>query len=195
MRQYTLRCIEDGYFMPRKARLRQSSRAPGQTGSIIAETMWSVGFREIQRPPDRYSKVVTPLSLSSRGVFCESDEIILEVDNGEYPPLSLRNIELLEENESLLFVAGAEDRIFIYYGNRDAMDPNYPIRSRNRPHNPFTIGYAELGVLETPTRRGWETDPFPYGKPRAKKIAPLFIFAAAFIGSVMLLIWFRRSRR
>jgi hypothetical protein len=55
------------------------------------------------------------------------DTLLMEIENGDNPPLALKNFELRYPATRLIFKTGADTATFLYYGNREAGHPRYDI--------------------------------------------------------------------
>jgi len=56
-----------------------------------------------------------------------SDTLILETENGDNPPLELEKFTAFYSATRVLFKAKADDRLFMYYGNPQAVPPSYDL--------------------------------------------------------------------
>jgi hypothetical protein len=56
-----------------------------------------------------------------------TDRVFLEIDNGDNPPLGLQDFQFWYPAVSLLFKASSEVETFLYYGNSEAMAPQYDL--------------------------------------------------------------------
>lgn len=57
----------------------------------------------------------------------ESDTFIVQTDNGDNPPVELENFEVTYPVTRVLFKAGAEAPVFLYYGNLRVAAPSYDL--------------------------------------------------------------------
>ena len=57
----------------------------------------------------------------------QSDTLFLETHNGDNPPIALEKFQLFYPATRILFKAGPEDELFLYYGNPRAATPNYDL--------------------------------------------------------------------
>ena len=73
--------------------------------------------------PERKAKDFT-LSLNS-GV--QGDTLILETENGDNPPIELEQFAAFYPATRVLFKAKADDRLLLYYGQRQASPPSYDL--------------------------------------------------------------------
>ncbi len=56
-----------------------------------------------------------------------TDTVVLEVENGDNPPLELKNFELRYGVKRLIFKSGTNEPVYLYYGNDRAARPRYDI--------------------------------------------------------------------
>jgi hypothetical protein len=73
--------------------------------------------------PDRKSREFS-LALDSPP---QSDTLFLETHNGDNPPVALEKFQLFYPATRVLFKAGSDDELFLYYGNPRATAPNYDL--------------------------------------------------------------------
>ncbi len=57
----------------------------------------------------------------------QSDTLLLETHNGDNPPIALDRVQLFYSATRLLFKAGSDDDLFLYYGNPRANAPDYDL--------------------------------------------------------------------
>ena len=57
----------------------------------------------------------------------QSDTLFLETHNGDNPPVALEKFQLFYPATRVLFKAGPDDELFLYYGNPRAAAPNYDL--------------------------------------------------------------------
>jgi hypothetical protein len=82
----------------------------------LGEATW------VRTPPA--TKAVLELVLSARPM---TDTLILEMDDGDNPPIELANIQLFHPVTRVLFKAPLEPATYLYYGNREAGVPQYDL--------------------------------------------------------------------
>jgi hypothetical protein len=82
----------------------------------LGEATW------VRTPPA--TKAVLELVLSARPM---TDTLILEMDNGDNPPIELANIQLFHPVTRVLFKAPLEPATYLYYGNREVGVPQYDL--------------------------------------------------------------------
>jgi hypothetical protein len=57
----------------------------------------------------------------------QSDMLFLETHNGDNPPIALEKFQLFYPATRILFKAGPDDKLFLYYGNPRATAPSYDL--------------------------------------------------------------------
>jgi hypothetical protein len=57
----------------------------------------------------------------------QSDTLFLETHNGDNPPITLEKFQFFYPATRVLFKAGSDDELFLYYGNPRAATPNYDL--------------------------------------------------------------------
>jgi hypothetical protein len=57
----------------------------------------------------------------------QSDTLFLETHNGDNPPITLEKFQFFYPVTRVLFKAGSDDELFLYYGNPRAATPNYDL--------------------------------------------------------------------
>lgn len=60
-------------------------------------------------------------------VKLQGDTLILETENGDNPPIELENFTLSYPATRVLFKAGADEEVFLYYANPRAQPPSYDL--------------------------------------------------------------------
>src|SRR5207244_6268525 len=117
------------------------------------------GSRTPDRPPERLELVLdqTP----------RTDRLILEVENGDNPPLDVGDVEATVAAPRLVFKAESGPGIALYYGNRRAPAPRYDL----------TIVAAELTSADRSAAvLGAETPESPLSRPEEPAGGPGGIF-------------------
>jgi hypothetical protein len=84
-----------------------------------------------------------------------TDQLTLEIDNGDNPPLELNNFQAHYPATRLLFKATAEAETFLYYGNREANAPRYDIDLVARQLLAAEKSKATLGPEQVLKRPSW----------------------------------------
>jgi hypothetical protein len=98
------------------------------------------------------------LALQLNGVT-STDQLFLEFDNGDNPPIELRNIQLCYWVSRVLFKPPTGSQIFLYYGNPNASAPRYDLDLVARQMLAAEKGRATLGPEESLKKGGWhDTD-------------------------------------
>lgn len=82
----------------------------------VAQATWS---RTPDRPPER-------LELELDGIR-QSDRLMLEIDDGDNPPLTLREFDALYAAPRLVFKSPSRPGLHLYYGNPRALAPRYDL--------------------------------------------------------------------
>jgi hypothetical protein len=57
----------------------------------------------------------------------QTDALVLDTDNGDNPPLQLKQFKFFYPATRILFKAAPDEEIFLYYGNADAPPPRYDL--------------------------------------------------------------------
>jgi hypothetical protein len=57
----------------------------------------------------------------------QTDTLVLDIDNGDNPPIELENFRLFLPVTRVLFKARPEDELILYYGNPSAVAPRYDL--------------------------------------------------------------------
>ena len=57
----------------------------------------------------------------------QSDTLLLETHNGDNPPIALEQVRLYYPATRILFKAGSDDELFLYYGNPHVNAPSYDL--------------------------------------------------------------------
>jgi hypothetical protein len=83
---------------------------------ILGETSW------VQKPDRKNGEFL--LSLNSPP---QSDTLSLETPNGDNPAVVLEKFQFFYPATRILFKAGTEDELFLYYGNPRVTSPNYDL--------------------------------------------------------------------
>jgi Protein of unknown function (DUF3999) len=83
----------------------------------------NLGSASWVQKPDRRNRDFF-LALSSPP---QSDVLFLETHNGDNPPIALEKVQLFYPATRLLFKAGSDDELFLYYGNPHVNAPDYDL--------------------------------------------------------------------
>ena len=83
---------------------------------ILASTTWSKNLGRKEAP------LALPLSMSP-----ETDKLLLEIENGDNPPLELQNVQLWYPVSRLICKSAPDADTFIYYGNAKVYAPQYDL--------------------------------------------------------------------
>jgi len=113
-----LSCAVSGPLFRREARLFEDVRDEFGVGrrTLVGQATWS---RTPERPPERLE-----LELD-RGL--RTDRLVLEVENGDNPPLDLGDVEATYAAPRLVFKAEPGPGVSLVYGNREAASPRYDL--------------------------------------------------------------------
>jgi hypothetical protein len=57
----------------------------------------------------------------------QSDTLFLETHNGDNPPIALEKFQFFYPATRILFKAGSDDELFLYYGNPRVASPSYDL--------------------------------------------------------------------
>ena len=83
---------------------------------VVAQAAWS---RTPERPPER-------LELELTGLL-RTDRLVLEIDDGDNPPLSLGDFDAVYAAPRLVFKSPSRPGLYLHYGNRLAAAPRYDL--------------------------------------------------------------------
>lgn len=110
-------CETDAPFFKREVFVTE--QVPDERGNIYTATRASASW--VRTLEQRKDKLVLSLSPPA------TDQLMLEIENGDNPPLALKNFELRYPATRVIFKTGADTATFLYYGNREASRPRYDI--------------------------------------------------------------------
>jgi hypothetical protein len=113
-----LSCAVTAPLFRRDARLLEDVRDEFGVGrrTLLGQAAWS---RTPDRPPERLE---LELDRAPR-----TDRVVLELENGDNPPLELGEFEATIAAPRLVFKADPGPGISLYYGNRGALPPRYDL--------------------------------------------------------------------
>jgi len=80
------------------------------------------GASWVQKPDRKSQEFFLTLDSSP-----QSDTLVLETHNGDNPPIELEKFQLFYPATRILFKAGPDDELFLYYGNPHADAPRYDL--------------------------------------------------------------------
>jgi Protein of unknown function (DUF3999) len=84
-----------------------------------------------------------------------TDQLILETDNGDNPPIELENVQLVYQLTRLLFKAPASSETYLFYGNKEAGLPRYDLALMASELLTAEKVLATLGPEEKLPGSGW----------------------------------------
>lgn len=142
-----LTCETDAPFFQRRATLTTEvfdERHNPQTLQL-ASTTWVRTLEDRKKAPLRLALGTAP----------SSDRLLLEVENGDNSPLVLTRFQLSYPAARVLFKAGTDAGVFLYYGNPAAPPPSYDIALVARQLLAAEKAKAVLGPAEALQKEGW----------------------------------------
>jgi hypothetical protein len=141
-----LTCEADAPFFKRDARL--SEQVPDERGNLQWVQRGSAAW--VRGLNDPKGKLSLPLYGSLVG-----DQLVLEIDNGDNPPLELKNLQLFYPVTRLIFKVSAGSDTWLYYGNREANAPSYDLDLVARQLLAAEKSKALLRPAEPLKKTGW----------------------------------------
>ncbi len=84
-----------------------------------------------------------------------TDRLVLEFDNGDNPPVELKNFRLTYRATRILFKATPGTDLFLYYGNREANSPRYDLELVAPQMLAAEKSKARLGPAEQLKKAPW----------------------------------------
>jgi hypothetical protein len=152
-----LRCSAGQSMFQRSVRLY--GERLDQRGDIGKELLGSANWtRTLAQAPQDLA-----MSLNR---FPAQPRLLLEIDNGDNPPLRLQSCQCYYRSPRLLFKASPGKDLFLYYGQSDASAPNYDLSLAYRELMSADPENAELGPEETLKVKPWWEAPKPAGAMR-----------------------------
>lgn len=110
-------CDTDAPFFERKVAVTEE--VPDERGNLYTVTRAAATW---QRTPEQgRGKLVLTLAPPT------TDLLMLEIENGDNPPLDLKNFELRYGVKRIIFKSTTNEPIYLYYGNERATKPRYEI--------------------------------------------------------------------
>jgi hypothetical protein len=147
-------CTTDAPIFQREVRVLAHFR--GSRGEAlptqILRTHWSRG------PGQRIGEPILQLPGS-----IQTDRLVLELDNGDNPPLQLEGFRCYYTGAKLIFRAAAGDEIFLYYGKPDATAPQYDLRLVGPELAAAELRIATLSAKEAVKPKSWGAISLPSG--------------------------------
>jgi hypothetical protein len=109
------------------------------------------------RTPDGKAKEFTlPLDGAAQG-----DTLILETENGDNPPIELKDFTAFYPASRLLFKAKADERLQLYYGNAQSSTPSYDLTLVARDLLAADKSTTSLGPEERSGKSSWVESQMP----------------------------------
>ncbi|MBI3875499.1 MAG: DUF3999 family protein [Verrucomicrobia bacterium] len=113
-----LTCATEAPFFQRSGTLYEE--VTDDRGSLYKVTLGSAAWtRTLEQKPAALALQFTQPP--------QSDTLFLEIENGDNPPLPLKDFECWYSATRVLFKSAAEPSPMLYYGNRDATTPRYDL--------------------------------------------------------------------
>lgn len=103
-----------------------------------------------QTPGSKTKEFVLPLSGAP-----QTDTLILETENGDNPPIEPKQFTAFYPATRVLFKAGRNDRLMLYYGNSDVPPPSYDLTLVAGELLTADKSTASLGAEEVLRKPGW----------------------------------------
>ena len=91
----------------------------------------------------------------------QSDTLFLETHNGDNPPIDLENFQLFYPATRILFKAGPDDELFLYYGNPREDSPRYDLSLVAGQLLAADKATASLGVEQQLRKSSWREYEIP----------------------------------
>jgi len=138
-------CDTEAPFFQRQVSLTE--QVPDERGNAYTATRASATWtRTLEQ---RKEKLVLSLSPPA------GDLLMLEIENGDNPPLALKNFSLRHPVTRMIFKSGSEAAPFLYYGNPQASRPRYDIDLVARQLLAAEKVKATLGQAESLKKSAW----------------------------------------
>lgn len=138
-------CDTDAPFFQRQVSLVEE--VPDERGNVYTVTRASATWtRTLEQRKDRLVLSVSPPV---------GDTVMLEIENGDNPPLALKNIAFLHPVTRVIFKTFAGGAAFLYYGNPQASRPRYDIDLIARQLLAAEKSKATFGQVETLKKSRW----------------------------------------
>lgn len=140
-----LSCETDAPFFKRDVSVTE--QVPDERGNAYTVTRASGAWtRTLEQ---RKEKLVLSLSPPA------GDVLMLEIENGDNPPLALKNFTLRHPVTRMIFKTGSDAAPFLYYGNPQASRPRYDIDLVARQLLAAEKARATLGQDEPSKKSRW----------------------------------------
>ncbi len=136
----------DAPFFQREVRLLEA--VPDERGNLY--TVTRAGTTWVRNLEAKKEKLVLRLSAPPA-----TDTLRLEIENGDNPPLTLKNVQAAYRATRLIFKATPGAPVHLYYGNRKASAPRYDIDLVARPLLSAEKSKATLAAAELLKKPGW----------------------------------------
>jgi len=138
-------CDTDAPFFQRQVTLTE--QVPDERGNAYtvtrASTTWT---RTLEQRKEKLVLSVSPPA---------GDTLMLEIENGDNPPLALKSVEFRHPVTRVIFKTGSDAAPFLYYGNPHAGRPRYDIDLVARQLLAAEKSKAALGGAETLKKSRW----------------------------------------
>ncbi|MBI2925347.1 MAG: DUF3999 family protein [Verrucomicrobia bacterium] len=141
-----LTCDADAPFFKREASLTEQVKDDRGTPHAVSrgQASW---VRNLGQKKERLT-----LHLSQPPT---TDQLVLEIDNGDNPPLELKDFQAYYPATRLLFKVSPDADAFLYYGNKEASFPRYDIDLVARQLLAAEKSKAALGAEEVLKKTAW----------------------------------------
>jgi hypothetical protein len=149
-----LTCEADAPFFKRDATL--SEQVPDERGNLYWVQRGSASW--VRGLNDKKGNLM--LAFASP---VQSDKVVLEIENGDNPPLELKNMQLFYPATRLIFKVASRTDTWLYYGNREANFPRYDIDLVARQLLAAEKSKAIVGPVELLKKPSWQQSERPTG--------------------------------
>lgn len=174
-----LRCSANQSLFQRSVRLygeRQDSR-----GDLERELLGSASWtRTLYQSMD---DLVLPLSR-----YPAQPRLVLEIDNGDNPPLRLQSCQCFYRSAKMLFKASPGRDLFLYYGQPEAGAPSYDRSLASRELLSAQPAKASLSSEEALKVKPWWEAPKPTGMMRYAFWGVMLLVVAVLLGVIARLL-------
>lgn len=148
----SLTCTTEAPLFKREVRI--SEDVADERGVTYTSGLGSASW--VRTPGQKTGKLIMPFSRSPG-----TDQVLLEMDNGDNPPLELKDIQLWYPLTRVLFKASTGSDLFLYYANHKVPFPEYDIALVAPQLLAAEKSAAVLAPEETLKKSGWEVTQLP----------------------------------
>lgn len=138
-------CDTEAPFFQRQVALTE--QVPDERGNVHtvtrASTTWT---RTLEQRKEKLALSLSPPA---------GETLLLEIENGDNPPLTLKNVTLRHPVTRVIFKTGSDAALFLYYGHPQAGRPRYDLDLVARPLLAAEKSKAILGPVESLKKSRW----------------------------------------